>query len=216
MKVAVFQFRLFGINTYVVHDPETRDCMIVDPGMSCKEENNAIIDYIKLNNLRLKGILNTHLHIDHVAGNEFIKSRFQTQSMANKEDRKLGNMIEQQAVMFGLGKNFKNIETDVYLSDGDVVEIGHGSLKVLAVPGHSQGSIAFYDRRDGFVITGDALFQGSIGRTDLPGGDFGTLLNSIKSKLLSLPDDTVVYPGHGNPTTIGNEKKSNPYLNDRL
>lgn len=212
MKVVIFQFSLFGINTYLVYDPVTRDCAVIDPGMINPQEVEAIEKYISDNSLKVTNIINTHLHIDHAIGNGVLKEKYQAPVKANRLDLPLGERIQEQARMFGMNGDFKGVEVTDFLNDGDIVKIGDGELKVLTVPGHSRGSIALYDAKDGFVIVGDALFQGSIGRTDLPGGDFDTLITSIRTKLLSLPDSTVVYSGHGDPTTIGREKKYNPYL----
>lgn len=212
MKVSIFQFKLFGINTYVVYDPETRDCAVVDPGMMDSQEEKAMTDFLEKNSLKVTNIINTHLHIDHVAGNDFLKRFSDATVLAHKSDEPLGDRVRQQAFAFGLNSEFANVKIDEYLTDGQIIHIGNGELKVLEVPGHSLGSIALYDEKDHFVIVGDALFNGSIGRTDLPGGNYSQLINSIKSKLLTLPDDTIVYSGHGNPTTIGAEKRSNPFL----
>lgn len=212
MKIAIFQYKLFGINTYVVVDPETKDCAVVDPGMSDKEEEKAIENFINRNNLRLTQVINTHLHIDHVAGNNFLKQKYGVEAYANEKDNFLAKNIKAQAQMFGLGDNFEDIVIDKNLNPGDIIKIGKEELEVLEVPGHSKGSIALYDKKDGFVITGDALFNGSIGRTDLPGGDYKELLSNIKNNLFNLPDETVVYPGHGPSTTIGNEKRTNPFF----
>ena len=132
--------------------------------------------------------------------------------LASRKDEALGARMKQQAAMFGISENFNAVEITQYLNDGDIIKIGDGELEVIEVPGHSQGSIALYDRKDGFVIAGDALFRGSIGRTDLPGGDHAQLIKSIKERLLSLPENTVVYSGHGPSTTIGAEKASKPFL----
>ncbi len=212
MKIAVFQFSLFGINTYVVYDPASKECLIVDPGMSTPEEEKAITEFISRNDFTLIGVVNTHLHIDHAVGNETVVKLFNVPVKANSLDLPLGERIQQQAMMFGMRGNFNDVSITEDLKEGDIIRVGDGELKVLWVPGHSPGSIALYDAKDGFVITGDALFQGSVGRSDLPGGDHETLINSIKTKLLPLPDSTIVYPGHGNPTTIGDEKRFNPFL----
>ena len=205
MKVAIFQFAIFGINSYVVYDPDTRCCAIIDPGMTnCKEEN-AIVDFIDRNKLSVKYVINTHLHIDHAVGNEFLKDKYNVPVLAHELDRPLGERMLLQAQMFGLPERFKNVEISEYLHDGEIIKIGNGELKVICVPGHSQGSVALYDEKDNFVIVGDALFSGSIGRTDLPGGDYDQLISSIRSRLLTLPPQTIVYPGHGPHTTIAQE-----------
>lgn len=214
MKVAIFQFAIFGINSYVVYDPDTRCCAIIDPGMTnCKEEN-AIVDFIDRNKLSVKYVINTHLHIDHAVGNEFLKDKYNVPVLAHELDRPLGERMLLQAQMFGLPERFKNVEISEYLHDGEIIKIGNGELKVICVPGHSQGSVALYDEKDNFVIVGDALFSGSIGRTDLPGGDYDQLISSIRSRLLTLPPQTIVYPGHGPYTTIAQERQHNPYLNN--
>lgn len=212
MRIARFEFSLFGINTYIVYDPETKDCAVIDPGMSSDMERNAIADFIKSNNLRLTQIINTHLHIDHVVGNEWLKSKYSAPTLANDNDKHLGQMISQQALMFGLPFDVKPVEIDEKLNDGDTITIGNGYLRVITVPGHSKGSIALYDPQDGFLISGDTLFAGSVGRTDLPGGSYKELMDSIRISLSKLPPDTVVYPGHGPVTTIGHELRTNPFL----
>lgn len=212
MKVAIFQFSLFGINTYVVYDPATKECVIIDPGMINREEEKAMTEFIRKNSLKVDSVINTHLHIDHAVGNSFLKKEYDTPVLANDADLPLGERMQQQAQMFGLTGSFQGIEVTQFIKAGDIIKVGHGELEVIEVPGHSRGSVALYDREDGFVIVGDALFQGSIGRTDLPGGDYPTLISSIKNGLLTLPDNTIVYPGHGSPTTIGEEKRFNPYL----
>lgn len=212
MKIAKFTFSLFGINTYVVYDPTTLKCAIVDPGMFDGEEEEAMENFIERYDLQVTHIIDTHLHIDHVAGVKFAKDKYNAPLYAHKDDEFLGARVEQQARMFGLMNKVNDVKIDSYLTPGEIIKIGNGELEVIHVPGHSPGSVALYDRKDGFVITGDALFANSIGRTDLPGGDMKTLISSIKKGLMSLPPNTVVYPGHGPATTIGQEQKSNPYL----
>lgn len=212
MKVAIFQFSLFGINTYVVYDPTTLCCAVIDPGMINESEEKAIYDFIERHNLKVTHIINTHLHIDHIAGNSCLQKKYGSPVLAHPLDEPLGSHVQQQAMMFGMRESIPNVEISEYLKDGDEIRIGDGVLKVIAVPGHSQGSVALYDAKDKFVIVGDALFKGSIGRTDLPGGDYQQLIDSIQNNLMSLPDDTTVFSGHGPATTIGTERRSNPYL----
>lgn len=203
---------MFGINTYVVVDEATKKCAVVDPGMIAPEEENALVNYIERNGLTVTHVINTHLHVDHAVGDKFVGDKFKVPVLGHKSDETLGARMQQQAMMFGMREKLDAVSLTSYLEDGDKVKVGDGELDVLHVPGHSPGSIALYDPEGKYVIVGDALFDGSIGRTDLPGGDFRTLINSIRSKLLTLPDDTTVYPGHGPATTIGREKKYNPYL----
>lgn len=212
MKIAVFQFYLFGITTYVVYDPATSSCAVIDPGMLGPKEEQAMSDFIERNHLKVTNIINTHLHIDHVIGNAYMKKTYGAPVLATKEDEPLGQRVKQQAQMFGIPEKVDDVVIDKYLKDGDIIKIGDGELKVIAVPGHSPGSIALYDEADGFVIAGDALFQGSIGRTDLPGGNHQQLISSIKNRLLTLPPSTIVYSGHGPSTTIAAESRHNPFL----
>lgn len=212
MQIAIFQFSLFGINTYLVFDPDTKECAIIDPGMSNPEEEQAIENFIAEKGLTLTQVINTHLHIDHVAGIPFLRRKYGAPVLAHEGDKMLGLKIRHQAAAFGLDLDLGEIEISEYLKDGDKIKIGNGELDVIAVPGHSKGSIALYDPQGKFLISGDALFKGSIGRTDLPGGDYRELIDSITSQLLSLPDETVVLPGHGPASTIGEEKQSNPFF----
>lgn len=212
MKVVKFEFSLFGINSYIVYDPATLDCAVIDPGMISERERNALVNFINKNNLKVVDIINTHLHIDHSIGNSFTKNTFNVPVLAHQDDIPLGSAIKQQAVMFGMNESVENVTVDSFLKEGDVIKIGDGELQVIHVPGHSPGSVVLYDKEDGFLIAGDVLFRGSVGRSDLPGGNHSTLINGIKEKLLKLPDNTVVYPGHGPSTTIGEEKLYNPFL----
>lgn len=212
MKVYRLTFGSFGINTYVVADPSTKECAVIDPGMMTPAERVQIDAFIAQEGLKPVSLINTHMHIDHVMGNAHMAEKYGLKLQANKEDKFLGKRVEEQAQMFGLPESPNAVSITTYLSNGDIIPVGQGRLKVLEVPGHSPGSIALYDEKDGFVITGDALFQGSIGRTDLPGGNHPQLLQAIRRQLFSLPDATVVYPGHGPSTTIGQEKSTNPFF----
>lgn len=212
LKVAKFGFYMFGINTYVVYDPEAREAAIVDPGMSRKDEFEAMEKFIEREGLKVTHLINTHLHIDHAVADNWVKARYGVPVEAHEADAMLGERIKQQAIMFGVQAEDAAVEIERRLEEGDVVRIGNGELHVLHVPGHSPGSICLYDKEDGFVIVGDALFEGSIGRTDLPGGNHRQLIDAIRSKLLTLPKDTVVLSGHGDATSIGREMESNPYL----
>ena len=212
LKVARFGFYMFGINTYVVYDPGKKEAAIIDPGMSRPQEFEALEKFIEREGLKVTHLINTHLHIDHAIADSWVKARYGVPVEANADDSILGNRLMEQARMFGVRSEDVAVEIDRQLKDGDTVRIGGGELKVIHVPGHSPGSICLYDKEDDFVIVGDALFQGSIGRTDLPGGNHRQLVDAIKNKLLTLPRDTMVLPGHGDHTTIGEEWDSNPYL----
>lgn len=212
LKVARFGFYLFGINTYVVYDPESKDAAIIDPGMSRPEENEAIENFIAREDLKVRHLINTHLHVDHAVGDEWVAEKYGVPVSAHPEEAPLGLVLAQQAQRFGLKGINRKVEIGKELRDGDKVKIGEDYLEVLHVPGHSPGSIALYSPTSGFVIDGDTLFPGSIGRTDLMGGDHKTLINAIKTKLMTLPENTLVLSGHGDATTIGDEARHNPYL----
>jgi len=214
MNIAKFEFSLFGINTYVVFDPEQKKAAVIDPGMINEEEEQALSRFIERENLEVTHIINTHLHIDHAIGVAYTKKKYGVPLFGHKEDQFLGDRLRQQADAFGINEKVEDAAIDTFLEAGDKIKIGNGTLEVLHVPGHSPGSIALYDRQGGFVITGDALFQGSVGRTDLPGGNGAQLINAIRENLLPLPDATAVYPGHGPATTIGRERAANPFLTD--
>lgn len=212
MKVARFGFSLFGINTYVVWDPQTKDCAIIDPGMISAREEEALTSFISKNDLKVTHLINTHLHIDHAIGDRFVAERYGLPIEAHPADAPLGKRMKEQALEFGIAEKVEGVEISTELKDGDIIRIGRGELKVIHVPGHSPGGIALYDEKDKFLIAGDILFQGSIGRADLPGGNMEQLVSGIKTKLLPLPDDIAVFPGHGPQTTIGYERSNNPFL----
>lgn len=212
MKVATLCFNMFGENTYIIWDENTRHCAIIDPGMISSNEENIISKFIEDNRLEPKHLINTHIHIDHVAGNQYIVQKYNLTVKASKEDEFLGARIAAQAEMFGLPIKVDDVVIGDYLQDDDIINIGDSSLKVLHIPGHSPGGLALYCEESSFLISGDSLFHGSIGRTDLPGGDYTTLIESIKHKIFALPADTIVYPGHGPATTIENERRFNPFL----
>lgn len=212
LKIAKFGFYMFGINTYVVYDPEEKEAAIIDPGMSRKEEFDAMERFIEREGLKVTHLINTHLHIDHAIADNWVKAKYDVPLEAHADDAVLGERIKQQAQMFGVQADDVAVEIERPLKEGDVVKIGRGELKVIHVPGHSPGSICLYDEADGFVIVGDALFAGSIGRTDLAGGNHRQLVDAIKNKLLTLPRETMVLSGHGDATTIGREWDSNPFI----
>ena len=203
---------MFGVNTYVMWDPESREAAIVDPGMIDSAERDALDSFIARNELKVTQLINTHSHLDHIFGNTYIKEKYGLEIKANPADDFLARTLPEQAARFGLRQSLTPQSLDVELHEGDTLHLGSEEIKVLSVPGHSPGSIALYCPESGFVITGDALFPGSVGRTDLPKGDFSTLVDAIRRKLLTLPDETVVLSGHGGETTIGREKATNPYL----
>jgi glyoxylase-like metal-dependent hydrolase (beta-lactamase superfamily II) len=212
MKITRFGFSLFGINTYVVWDEATHKCAIIDPGMIDSTEREALTRYIKRENLIVEHLINTHLHIDHAIGDKFVAATYGVPVSAHRADEKLGANMQLQADMFGIVEHVDNVVINHYLEDADTVRVGESQLKVIHLPGHSKGGIALYDEEGGYIVSGDTIFCGSVGRADLPGGDMLELINSIKTRLLILPEETVIYPGHGPETTIGAEKKHNLYL----
>ena len=205
-----FTFNPFQENTYIVYDA-TNQCVIIDPGCSDQAEREDLIDFI--DNMQLKPVylLNTHCHIDHVLGNRFIAEKYQLKLAANPNDQyNLDRMLE-VGLRYGVALQ-ESPAIEMALHHGDEVRFGETVFQVLFTPGHSKGSISFYNKQEHYVIAGDVLFNGSIGRTDLPGGDFYTLIQSIKNKLFVLNDDIKIYSGHGSETSIGHEKKYNTFL----
>lgn len=212
LKIAKFTFCMFGINTYVVYDPVSHEAAVIDPGMSRQEEFDAMEKFIVRENLKVTHLINTHLHVDHAIADGWVSEKYGVPVEAHGDDATLGAIIPQQAQRFGIREGARRVEIGHQFKEGDVIKIGGGELKVLHVPGHSPGSIALYDEADRFVIVGDTLFEGSIGRTDLMGGSHSQLVDAIDKKLMSLPEDVVVFPGHGDSTAIGRERQMNPYL----
>jgi hydroxyacylglutathione hydrolase len=210
ITIKIFVFNAFQENTYVLSD-ETNECAIIDAGCYSDEEYKQLFDYISNNKLKPKQLLQTHGHIDHVLGVTKVSEQFVLPIKSHKKEVKLIAQAQEHGIIFGFNAN-PLPEVSNYLEEGLPVKFGNSVLQVFHVPGHSKGSVAFYSEPDKFVITGDVLFKGSIGRTDLPGGDYDELMTSIFTKLLTLPNDTFVHPGHGPSTTIGVEAKSNPFL----
>ena len=212
MKVSRFSFNMFGVNTYILWDDMSNEAIIVDPGMINDNERKIIDNFIESNNLTLTHLVNTHMHIDHSFGVPYITQKYDLQLKCNENDQFLAGRLKDQADMFGLPISVEDLTIAVNLKDGDIISIGNETLHILHVPGHSPGSIVLYAPTSGFIISGDVLFFSSIGRSDLPGGNHSQLINGIQDKLLTLDSNTIVYPGHGPETTIGQEKVNNPYL----
>lgn len=205
-----FTFNPFQENTYIIYN-DKKECWIVDPGMYEPSEIADFNKYIIDNELVPKAIINTHTHIDHIFGVQELVKKYQIPFLIHKEDQPVLNGAAGSAMLFG----FQFTDTpsvDGYIDESEPYKLGDDELQVLFTPGHSPGSISFYYAKGNWVLGGDVLFSGSIGRTDLPGGNFDTLINSIKTQLFSLPDHTTVYSGHGPETSIGQEKASNPFL----
>jgi hydroxyacylglutathione hydrolase len=212
MKIYKFVFSPIDVNSYILSD-DSGDCAIIDCGCYNKDENSQLEEFIKENNLNPVLLLNTHCHLDHIFGNKFILERYGLRTHSSELEETNRRNAVQHAMIFGLSME-KSPEPAGFIKDNERITFGKCSLTALHVPGHTTGSLAFYSENDECVFTGDALFAGSIGRTDLPGGDYPTLINSIKSRLFVLPASTVIYSGHGPESTIGDEMKTNPYFNN--
>jgi len=214
ITIKEFVFNSFATNTYILSD-DTKKCVIIDPGCSNSSEEDAFSEYIENNNLEPVAIINTHFHVDHIAGIYFTRNKYNIDVYGNENDNYLVDAAIDSGKIYGM--DIKEApKMNKFLNDGDTYKFGNTELKVILVPGHTKGSIAYYSEKDNFVISGDVLFNGSIGRTDLQGGDLDVLLKSIKEKLFTLDQNTVVYSGHGPETTIGNEINSNPFLLDNV
>ena len=211
IQIKSFVFNPFSENTYVLHD-ETGEAVIIDPGCYDKAELKQLYDYIETNTLKPVRIINTHAHIDHVLGVAAVKVKYNIPFSLHRIDEPLLKAVKTYASNYGF-THFDEPEIDSYIDEGDTVTFGNSSLRILFVPGHAPGHVAFVHDEQQFVIGGDVLFRQSIGRTDLPGGDLEILLDSIRTKLFTLADGYTVYAGHMQPTTIGYEKKNNPFLN---
>lgn len=210
IKIRPFVFNAFQVNTYLLYD-HTGECVIVDAGMQDHSEENEITGFIEAGGLKPVLLLNTHTHIDHILGNAFLAGKYNLPLVAHRDSEKIMTNAPAYAMTFGIAMNrVKNI--DRYIDDGDLIRFGDSVLETFYTPGHADGSVCFYAANEGFVITGDVLFNQSIGRTDLPTGDYDLLQKSIWEKLFTLADETVVYPGHGPETTIGFEKVNNPFV----
>ena len=212
MKVKTFVTNPLQENTYLLIDEESKKCVVVDAGILYDYEEEEFSNYLETNGLELVAALNTHLHLDHCFGNDFLYKKYGIKAKADKKEEMNLNMLKSYAQVFGIPYNGDIQELDSYLNDGDEITFGETTLRVISVPGHSAGGVGFYNEKDGILIIGDSLFKGSIGRTDLPGGDYATLISSLTKRIMTLPENTIVYPGHGPSTTIAEEKIYNPYL----
>lgn len=212
LKIQKFTFNPFAENSYLIWDDKSKEAAIIDPGCYDDDEKTELVNFITQNQLKLKYLFNTHCHIDHIFGSCFIKNQYDVIYYAPEEDLQLLQGASTQAAMFGL--EVKEIcVPDKFIKQDLIIKIGESEIEFLFTPGHTPGGYCIYVRNENICITGDVLFEGSIGRTDLPGGHYDQLLKSIREKLFVLPDETVIYPGHGEPSTIGKEKKSNPFFN---
>jgi len=205
-----FEFSPIQENTYIVSN-EFGECIIIDPGCYFDEEKDELSAYISKTGLKPQMLLNTHCHLDHVFGNKFIAETYNLTLSIHENEKKVLDFAPASGLMYNLP--FDNYNGEItYLEAGNKLKLGEDKVKILFTPGHSPGSLSFYCEEQNFVISGDTLFRRSIGRTDLPGGDHAQLLSSIRKELFSLPAETIIYSGHGPQTTVGEEKKENPFF----
>lgn len=212
LKVKQFQFSQFGVNTYLVIDAATSDAAVIDPAMAFDSEEKVFSDFVATEDVKIQQIINTHLHLDHCFGMDYVKSKYHVPLKAHGDDAILGEILDQQYQMFGMAPKGRKVVIDVPLRDNDVIDIGDSRLEVIATPGHTLGGICLYSASDKILFSGDTIFNGSVGRTDLPGGSHARLIDSISRRIMSLPHDVRIYPGHGPSTTVGSELSHNPFI----
>lgn len=211
LTVQKFTFSPFSENTYVLYD-ENNEAIIIDPGCFERWEEEELEGFIKNNKLTVKRLLNTHAHIDHVFGNKFCMDTWGLKLELHEKDIPTLKRMPAAAQLWGIKGYKESPMPELFLHEGQQIKLGNNVLDIVFVPGHAPGHVAFICHAQKFVIGGDVLFEGSIGRVDLPGGSLEVLMQSIKNKFLVLGDDYVVYSGHGNETTIGRERKMNPFI----
>lgn len=208
-----FTFSPFQENTYVITDEATNEAVVVDPGMYEQSEKEALSRFIDDKKLNLKAILLTHAHLDHVFGVAYLKRKYGVNVFLHPKDEVIFNDVPIRTTTYGL-RGYEHGQIDEWLTEGDRIRFGNTALDVVFTPGHAPGHVAFVNHVDRYIVGGDVLFRGSVGRTDFPYCNHADLLHSIETQFMTLPDDYVVYPGHNEPTTIGQERKTNPYLNE--
>ena len=203
-------FNAFQENTFVLNN-DASEAIIFDPGCSNASEQSVLSSYIERNKLKVVRLVNTHCHIDHVLGNRYVAEKYNVALEAHPQEQSVLQSCTMVSSMYGIPYD-TSPDIHAFINEGDDFKLGDEAFQVLLCPGHSPGSLCFYHDESKTLIGGDVLFQNSIGRTDLPGGDYDTLIRSIKEKIFKLPDETVVYSGHGPSTTVGFEKRTNPFL----
>ncbi|MFI3267816.1 MAG: MBL fold metallo-hydrolase [Rikenellaceae bacterium] len=217
IKIKVFAVNPFREVTYVVSDESSKECVIIDAAACEIKERERIEDYISKNELSVKLLINTHCHIDHILAINYFKNKYGVEFAASESENFIISTAEMSARMYGLPTDADFVPTiDKFLSDEDIITIGKSQLKVIATPGHTIGGLCFYHDETKTLFTGDTLFKESIGRTDLPTGDYDALMGSILHKILPLGGDTTIYPGHGNHSTLAQEAMYNPFVNEVL
>jgi len=211
MKAQIFTFNPFQENTYIVYD-KTKDCIIIDPGCHTKEEQEKLKDFILEHSLNPVKIINTHCHIDHILGNKFVSEQWNIELYMHKADLPLLENAKSISTLYGLENYQESPLPKHFLDDGDMLSFGNSCFEILFTPGHAPGHICLYNKEYNLLISGDVIFHSSIGRTDLPGGDYDTLIRSIRTKLFPLPKKTQILCGHGPSTSLEYEKENNPFL----
>lgn len=214
LKLESFVFNPFAENAYVVYDDSTKECVIIDPGCATTDEENRLFGFIDSQRLKPLMIINTHGHVDHILGNNAVKKRYHIQVAAHPDVHSDFAQAKRHAVWLGFRTEGEvNVDLpDLDLKDGEIIKVGGSTLEVICTPGHAEGSVSLYAEIEGWVFTGDALFCRSIGRTDMAGGNYELLRESIRERLFHLPDDTEVFPGHGESTTIFDEQRYNMFI----
>ncbi|MFP4620268.1 MAG: MBL fold metallo-hydrolase [Bacteroidales bacterium] len=210
IQVKTYAFNPFQENTYIIYD-ETNTCILLDPGCYFSEEQKELTDFIADEELHPEYVIHSHGHVDHVLGSNFLRSQYNIQAVMHKDDLEILRRSTDFGEMIGITIEQPR-DPEIFIKEEEKITFGNTSFDVLHLPGHSPGSIGLYHKEDQILFAGDVLFRRGIGRTDLMGGNHRTLINNIKKKLLTLPPDTIVYPGHGEPTTIKEEKAENSML----
>ena len=212
MNATMMTVNPFGENMYILWDEASHEAVVVDPGMMRDGERDMVTKFIDEHNLSVKHILLTHLHVDHITGARWLADKTGADVCGSSLDNPLGQELPEQVAHFRINVEVEPLTVDRNLADGDTLQLGDETIQVLQVPGHSPGGLAFYLPQSALLISGDTIFNGSVGRTDLWGGDMAQLINSIREKILPLPDETVIASGHGPTTTVADEKRFNPFL----
>lgn len=213
ISIQKFTFNAFQENTYILYN-EDKKAIIIDPGMYDANEHKRFFGFIELHQLEPILLLNTHTHLDHIFGNAAVLKKYNIPFGFHELDKPVFDASFNVGIMYNLEFE-KSPEPTFYLKENEFVQLGSESFKILLTPGHSPGSVCFYNETQKLIVSGDVLFQQSVGRADLPGGNYETLMNSIHAELMSLPNEVIVYSGHGPETTIGSERMNNPFLTNR-
>lgn len=209
-EIFKFTFNDFQVNTYLITD-ETKECLLIDPACFSNQEQQELVEFIREKQLKPVRLINTHSHIDHILGNEFVKNRYGLYPEAHPSAQMFYDQAGDYAMMFGLEVGHIPFPRD-FIHEGDKLQFGHTVFVIVHTPGHAEGSICLINHTDKYAVVGDVLFNNGIGRTDLPTGDYQTLISNVEAKLFVLDDNYMIYPGHGPETSIGEEKRNNPFF----